>query len=177
MNYTRSEFPAEFPADLSARDVPVERLEPSIERLLLRKQSSRGRVLIAFCFGVAATLACQFFYSDAAREMIASSFPQLGWLAPQAAVAQTVAGTIMPAIGSLDEQELKAISLDLAAVRQKVDQLAADQEQMARDFTAKVQNVLDKISMLSVQSPAAPVRKPAPSPSQVAPPLQVAPLH
>jgi hypothetical protein len=173
MSYTRSEFPA----DLSAFDLPVERPEPSVERLLFRKRSSRGRVLIAFCSGVAVTLACQFFYSDAAREMIASSYPQLGWLAPQADVPQTVPDTIMPAIASLDEQELKAISLDLAAVRQRVDQLAADQEQMAREFTAKMQNVLDKISMLSIQSPVAPVRKPVPLPSQVAPPLQLAPLH
>jgi len=130
-------------------------------------------------------LAFQFFYGDAAREMIASSYPQPRSLAPQAAIAQSVPDTIMPAIASLDQQELKAISLDLAAVRQRVDQLAADQEQMARDFTAKMQNVLDKISTLSTQPRADQVRKPAslpsqvaPSPpSQVAPPLQVIPSH
>jgi hypothetical protein len=173
MSHTRPEFPA----DLSDHNLPIEGPEPSVERLLFRKRSSRGRVLIAFCVGVAATLACQFFSSDATRETIASSYPQLGWLAPQASVARTVPDTIMPAIASLDEEELKAISLDLAETRQKVDQLAAQQEQMARDFTAKVQNVLDKISMLSVPPPAAPARRPAPSPSQLAPPLQVAPVH
>jgi hypothetical protein len=36
-------------------------------------------VLISFCVGVAATLGWQS-YGDAAREMIASSYPQLGWL-------------------------------------------------------------------------------------------------
>ena len=51
MSYTRSEFPA----DLSAFDLPVERSGPSVERLLFRKRSSRGRVLVAFSFGVAAT--------------------------------------------------------------------------------------------------------------------------
>jgi hypothetical protein len=132
--------------------------------------------LITFCIGVFATLAWQS-YGDTARERIASLYPELSWLAPQADVAQTLPDTIMPAIASLDEQELKAMSLDLDAVRQRVDQLAAEQQQMARDFTAKVQNVLDKISMLSMQSPAAPVRKPVASPSQVAPPLQSAPLH
>ena len=75
MSYARSEFPA----DLSAFDLPVERPRPSVER----KRSSRGRVLVAFSFGVAATLACQFFYSDAARDMIANSYPQLAWLVAQ----------------------------------------------------------------------------------------------
>src|SRR5258708_294105 len=42
------------------------------------------RFLIVFCIGVAATFAWQS-YGDAARERIASSYPQLGWLAPQAA--------------------------------------------------------------------------------------------
>jgi hypothetical protein len=75
MSYARSEFPA----DLSAFDLPVERPRPSVER----KRSSRGRVLVAFSFGVAATLACQFFYSDTARDMIANSYPQLAWLVTQ----------------------------------------------------------------------------------------------
>jgi hypothetical protein len=173
MSYTRSEFPA----DLSDCDLPVEHPEPSVERLLFRKRSSHGRVLVAFCFGVAATLACRFFYTEAAREMIASSYPQLGWLAPQATVSQTVPDTIMPAIASLDEEELKAMSLDLTAVRHSVDQLVTQQEQMARDFAAKTQNILDKISMLSMQSLAAPTRKPVSLPSQAAPPLQLSPLH
>jgi hypothetical protein len=44
------------------------------------------RFLVGVCVGVAATLAWQS-YGDAARAMVASSYPQLGWLAPQAAVA------------------------------------------------------------------------------------------
>jgi hypothetical protein len=126
------------------------------------------RLLITFCIGVAVTLAWQS-YGDAAREMLASSYPQLGWLAPQAAVAQTAPNTIAPTTSSPDPQELKAMSADLAAVRQKVDQLAAQvaagQEQMARDFTTKLQaaeqDIVDKISAPPL--PAAPVRKPVPS--------------
>ena len=53
------------------------------------------RFLIAFCVGVTATLAWQS-YGDTAREMIASSYPQLDWLAPQAAVAQTAPTTRWP---------------------------------------------------------------------------------
>src|SRR5215475_2962953 len=95
------------------------------------------RLLITFCIGVAVTLAWQS-YGDAAREMIAHASPQLSWLAPRAAVAQTASDTIAPF--APDPQELKAMSADLAAVRQKVDQLAAQvavgQEQMVRDFAA-----------------------------------------
>jgi hypothetical protein len=163
MSYTRSEFPEDLLAG-----------EPSVERPALRKRGSLARVLITFCVGVAATLAWQS-YGDAAREMVASKYPELGWLGPQAAVAQTVPATIVPPITSPDPQELKAMSLGLAAVRQRVDQLAAGQEQMTRDFTAKLQvaerNILDKISVPPAQPVAAPTRKP------VQPPLQVAPLR
>jgi hypothetical protein len=130
------------------------------------------RFLITFCVGVAAALAWQS-YGDAAREMIASSYPQLGWLAPQAAVAQTVPDPSAAATPSLDGQEFKAISLNLAAVRQRVDQLAAVQEQMTRDFTTKLQaaeqEILDKISVPPPQPAAAPARKPMSPPSQALP--------
>jgi hypothetical protein len=163
MSSTRSEFPADLLAG-----------EPSVVRRPPRKRPLR--FLTAVGIGVAATLAWQS-YGDAAREIIASSYPQLGWLAPQAAAAQAAPTTIAAATASLDQQELKAVSLGLAAVRQRVDQLAAQvaagQEQMTRDFTAKLhaveQDILDKIS--SPQPAAAPVRRP------VAPPAQAAPLR
>jgi hypothetical protein len=132
------------------------------------------RFLIAFCVGVAATLAWQS-YGDAAREVVASKYPQLGWLAPEAAVAQTAPDRIVPPITSPDPQELKAMSLALAAVRQRVDEIAAGQEQMTRAFTIEVrateQNILDKISVPPPQPAAAAARKP------VAPPLQIAPVR
>ena len=130
------------------------------------------RFLIAFCVGVAATLAWQS-YGDTAREMVASKYPQLGWLGPQAAVAQTIPDTIVPSIASTDPQELKAMLLNLAAVRQKVDLLAAGQAQMTRDFTTRLQavekEILDKISLPPPQPSAAPARKPVPPPLQVTP--------
>jgi hypothetical protein len=88
------------------------------------------RFLIAFCVGVTATLAWQS-YGDAAREMIASSYPQLDWLAPQAAVAQTAPTTIPMATPSPDRQELRVMSFDLAALRQRVDEIAAGQDRIA----------------------------------------------
>jgi len=57
------------------------------------------RFLIAFCVGIAATLAWQS-YGDAARQTIASSHPQLAWLAPEVAVAQTAPAATVPPIAS-----------------------------------------------------------------------------
>jgi len=104
----------------------------------LRKRASRAfsRFLITFCIGGASTLAWQS-YGDAARAMIANSYPQLGWLAPQAEpVAQNVPETIALVAPSFDQQQLNAMSVDLDAVRQSIDRIAtsmsAIQEQMSR---------------------------------------------
>src|SRR5258707_11528439 len=94
-----------------------------------------------------------------------------------AAVAQTLPDMIVPATSSPNPQDLKAVSLGLAAVRQRVDQLAAQvaagQEQMTRDFTTKrhavEQDILDKISGPAPQPAAAPAPKPVLSPSHAAP--------
>jgi hypothetical protein len=164
MSPTRSEFPAELLAGEPPVPLPAPRRRP-------------GRLLIAFCMGIAATLAWQS-YGDAAREIIANSSPQLSWLAPQAAIAQTAGATAEAATAALDPQELKTMSLGLAAVRQRVDQLAAQiaagQEQMTRDFTMKLQaaeqDILGKVSAPPPQPAAAPPRRPAPLPPQLAPP-------
>jgi hypothetical protein len=75
----------------------------------------------------------------------------------------------VPPIASLDPQDLKTISLGLAAVRQSVDQLAAGQDQMNREITARLQaakqDILDKISWPSPQPAVTPARKPVPSAS------------
>jgi len=66
----------------------------------LRKRASRAlaRFLITFCIGVAATFGWQS-YGDAARELIASSYPQLRWFAPQAEpVAQNTPDMIALAV-------------------------------------------------------------------------------
>jgi hypothetical protein len=125
--------------------------------------------------GVAATLAWQS-YGDAAREMISSSSPQFGWLAPQAApIAQTAPNMIAPPTApSPDRQQADAMSLSLTALRQSIYQLAAGQEQMTRDITkmrAAEQDILDKISALPPRPAAAPARKPMPLTSPSQPPL------
>ena len=69
--------------------------------------------------------------------MIANSYPQLGWLAPQAEpVAQNVPETTAPVAPSFDQQQLNAMSVEFDAVRQSIDRIAASmtaiQEQMSR---------------------------------------------
>jgi len=115
------------PADLKNDRFPSGR--PSFDR---RSPLAFARFLILFCVGVAATLAWQS-YGDAARQIIASSSPRLGWLAPQPAPpAQNAPDIIALAAPSPDQQRLNAISLDLDAVRQSVDRIAASQEQTTR---------------------------------------------
>ena len=127
--------------------------------------------LITFCIGVAATLGWQS-YGDAAREMIANSYPQLNWLAPQTApLAQAASDTPAPAPSatpSPEQQQLKEMSLAFATMRQSVDKLAAGQQQMAdgiAKLTADQQQLLQKISAPPPRPAAAPARKPVPLPS------------
>ena len=141
-------------------------------------------ILVTFCSGIAATLAWQS-YGDAAREMIANSYPQLGWLAPQppptAQNAPDVIALAAPAAPSPDQQQLNAMSLD--AVRQSIDRIAASQEQIARSvdrltagqeqmtreitkLQAVEQYVLYKNSEHSPRPALAPARNPVPRPSQ-----------
>jgi len=162
----------------------------------LGKRASRtfARLLITFCIGVAATLAWQS-HGDAARRMIANSYPQLAWLAPQAApLAQTAPSTAAPAGLSPELLQLKAMAANLAAVRQSVDQLAAQlaasRQQTAGDIAdlrASVaagqqqiqQQMVSDIAKISAPPPrpaAPPARKPLPltppPPSSEAPPAR-----
>ncbi len=169
MASTVSPTASEFSADLSSRPS----LDAMIKRPSLGKRASRSltRFLIIFCFGVAATIAWQS-YGDAAREMIANSYPQLSWLAPQAAsLAQTASDMPAPAPSATPSPELKQLSLAFATMRQSVDQLAASQQQMA-DGIAKLaadqQELLHKISAPPPRPAPTPARKPMPLPSSEA---------
>src|SRR5258705_5773993 len=91
-NPTQSESSADpTPANPSVEAPAVRAVDLKKDRFLNGRSALGKRVLLAlvrflimFCIGVAATFAWQS-YGDAARERIASSYPQLGWLAPQAA--------------------------------------------------------------------------------------------
>src|SRR6266853_827344 len=145
----------------------------------LRKRASRAfsRFLITFCIGGASTLAWQS-YGDAARAMIANSYPQLGWLAPQAEpVAQNA-----PATFDLDavRQDIDKIAAGIAAIQEQmsrssdriateqiarsVAQLMAGQEQMTREIT-KLQAVEQYVLYKNSEPPPRPA--PAPARNQV----------
>ncbi len=142
-------------ADLKTDQIPNK--EPSLGK---RPSRTFARLLITFCIGVAATLACQS-YGDVARKMIANSSPQLSWLAPQDAPAPP--NIVAPAAPSPEQQQLNAMSFSLFAMRQSFDQLAtqvaAAQEQTRNEITnlrTAQQQILDKISVPPPRRAAAP---------------------
>jgi hypothetical protein len=122
---TQSELSEDtLPASLFAR-------RPDLENGYPNERSSVGKralilVVVIFCIGVSATFAWQ---SYGAREMIASSNPQLSGLVPRAGpVAQNapdVIGLASRTASSPDQQQPNAILLDLDAVRQSIDGIAS----------------------------------------------------
>ena len=134
---------------------------PSLTSRILRRLN---RFAVVFCIGVGTTLAWQS-YGDAARAMIATSSPQLGWLAPQ--TAQTTENT--PGAAAAVSSETQELALSIGFVRQSLDQLAlqiAAAQQLMDEKIAKVQtdqaDVLQKLSAIAARPPAPPARKPAP---------------
>src|SRR5262249_15067054 len=105
------------PADLkNDRFLSVRSWLRKLKRLAFRHYQ------IAFFIGVAVTLAWQF-HGDPPRERVASSYSQLGWMAPQPALtapnAPDLTAPAAPAVASPDQQ-VSAMSLDLDAVRQGI---------------------------------------------------------
>jgi hypothetical protein len=177
-----------------------------IENAMKGLASQRLRYLIALCIGVGAILAWQF-YGEAAKEIIATRAPELGW-SPEAkqriaswvqqsgwtmppAVASKAAPIAQTASETLNPQQIQQIHADIAAVRQAVErhlvdvratveQLAATQDEMARDIEklqAANEEILAKMQTPPPQAPAATVRKPKPvhAPSRLAPTGGLAP--
>jgi hypothetical protein len=170
LNPTQFEFPADqsdaVQATSYAADVKRAR-RPSLGKRAIRGLS---RFLIVFGIGVAATLSWEA-YGDAAREMVANSSPQLAWLAPKAAsVARTTPDMVAPpALATPPElEQLKALSLGFAMAQQRVDQLAASQQQMSDEIAnlrADQQELLQKMSAPPPRPTATPSRKPGPLPA------------
>ncbi len=141
-----------------------------------------ARVAVTFCIGVAVTLLWQP-YGDAARMMIASATPQLGWLAPP-----QVTPSLAVASANLRQRDI-ALPSELEAVRNRIDRIAVSQEQITRtvaqltesqgriaDEIAKIREIeqylVYKTSYKAAETPppqpaAAPARKPARRPSSV----------
>jgi hypothetical protein len=129
-------YPGLLPVEMSAEAPAIRVAELNNDRFSNAhpshgKRASRplARFLITFYIGVAATLAWQS-YSGAARQVIASLSPQLGWLAPRAAAAQAVPDKTEQITQSVDE----IVSASQEHITHSVDQLAAGQEQMTREI-------------------------------------------
>jgi hypothetical protein len=122
-------------------------------------------------------------WSPEAKQTIANWVEQLGWTKPPASaeiatarpsvpepaqiatVAQTAPPPQAPVAASLDPQQVQQLALDVAAVRQSVEQVAASQTKMA----AEIDNLLvtDMEIFLKIptppQPPAAMSHKPIPA--------------
>jgi hypothetical protein len=117
---------------------------PSIGRRIYR---SLARFFFAVLIGVGGTLAWQC-YADQANGMVRTWAPSLGWLLPASAMKSPAR-----AVTSAD---LEPIALDLAIVRRSIEQLVANQDQLARrqeqlgetmaTLQATEQDVVQKIS-------------------------------
>src|SRR5262249_17711396 len=109
------------------------------------------RFLITFCTGVAAISLWQS-YGDAARETIAHSYPQHGWLAHRPALAAQnprspdMLAHATPAVHPTEQ--LIATSFDLDAGRQNVDKIATAiaTGQMARSIDETVTRIAQLLS-------------------------------
>jgi hypothetical protein len=96
---------------------------PSVSRRLTR---SLARFFLAVFIGVGGTLAWQ--HGDEVTEFVRTWVPSLGWLLP---VSTTKAPA--PAVTSTElQQQLKPMAIDLALVRRSIEQLGANQDQLAR---------------------------------------------
>src|SRR5215471_3412400 len=87
---------------------------------------------------IIATTAPELGWSPEARQMIASWIEQLGWTnskqeRPQAAVVQ-VAVPKVPAVPAIDPEQMQQLTRSLTTLQQTVEQLAASQQQMAREI-------------------------------------------
>ncbi len=160
---------------------------PIFERPSRARRASRAfiRYVVAICIGVAATLAWQSYgeatkqmiamrapqlgWSPEAQQMIASSIQWLGWTQPAAGPENTAPETVAPK-ASLDPAQAQQMTQSLAALRETVEQLAAGQDQVAREIgqlESVIAELVLKIPEPTLQHPTtAPVRKTAPPTSR-----------
>ena len=98
----------------------------------------RNALWIALAAWIGATAVLTWLsYGDAARRIIASSYSQLGWLAPPPAPiahsAPDMTSMAAEAAPPPVQQRLNAMSLELEAVRRSIDRILIAQEQITRD--------------------------------------------
>jgi hypothetical protein len=137
---------------------------PSISRRLTRKLA---RFFLVVLIGVGGTLAWQ--HGDEVTEMVRTWAPSLGWLLP--------VSTIKAPAPTVTTTDLKPVAIDLALVRRSIEQLASNQDQLARKqeqmtqaiatLQAAEQDISQKILALAPLAPKA-AHVPPPKPPQTA---------
>ena len=160
----------------SARYTGFERRHLADSRPSIGKRAFRtvARFSFAVLIGVGTTLAWQS-YGDEAKAMVTAWAPSLRSLLPVSTLEPAAAPATLPQL----VQQLKPMALDLAIVRRSLEQLAANQDQLAAKQVQMTQNVAtlqeveqdikQEISALpSPHAVHAPPRKPT---SSTAPPL------
>src|SRR5258708_29321921 len=131
-----------------------------------RQENSRpfARSLVTFCIGVAATLTWES-YNDAAKQIIARWSPQLGSLAPQAPVAQTVPDRIEQIIARIADRIVTNTAAGQEQIARAVDQLTSGQEQLAREMV-KLEAISQYGLSKSIEPPPRPVHTSTPKPGK-----------
>jgi hypothetical protein len=121
------------PIDLKPEDVRY----PSWEPTARKRPRALARFSIAFCTGIAGTLLWQS-YGDAARQVIANLYPQLGWLTPRDAATVQKAPDTIALSGSAatypDQKQLDVMLGDLHPMRLSLDRIDAGQELITRSI-------------------------------------------
>jgi hypothetical protein len=147
---------------------------------------------------IIATKAPELGWSPDAKQMIASWVQQLGWTKPPAGpestavrssvpempqaatVAQTAPAVVAPSAPvapSIDPEQVHQIAVDVATLRQTVEQLAASQDQVTREIArleAADAEILAKVT--PAPPPPRPIAAPARKPTTIAPPTAQAPI-
>jgi len=135
---------------------------PSIGRRMLR---TLFRFSVAVLIGVGATLGWQS-YGDEAKEMLVAQVPTLGWVLP----VPTMKSPVVAATSTNSMPQLAPLASTLDAVRRSVEQLAAKQDQMARNIAA-LRAAEEDVRQKTSSAPSAPAPAPqAASPPQPKPP-------
>jgi hypothetical protein len=174
--------------EASERKAIYNRLVAIENEMKTRGSRGLARYLVAFCIGVAATSAWQSYgeatkqiiatrapelgWSPEAKQMIASWVQRLGWTKPPAGpentavqaapVAQTAPETVAPkapAAPSLDPEQVHQIALDVAGLRQNVEQLSASQDQMAREMRLEMARLETDLVNILLKIPEPPPQR------------------
>lgn len=144
------------------------------ERRSIRRRPFRtfARYSVVFLIGILAALAFQS-YGDKAMEMARTEVPSLAWLLPVSTAKPPAAASSPQLAQQLEAGLAQQLGLGLAVVRRsveqltvKLDQLAAKQEQMAKNIEtmqAVEQEISQKLSSLPQSRAVAPRKPPQPT--------------